>query len=218
VKIFFMRKITIFILFQVIFCGGNVVFSQNFDINALEKINNIGTHGFSRVVSNTAGYIDVSVPVVLAGVALIDGNDALLKKSIYIGVSLGVNQLAVVAVKNIVRRPRPRVSYPDRIVWYEDMTSLSFPSGHTAAAFNTATALTFSFPKWYVAVPSYLWAASVGYSRMNLGVHYPSDVFCGALLGSASAFLTYKINNWFWKTQNNKPLLGNKGKKDLVWY
>lgn len=211
-----MRKITIFILFQVIFFSGNVVFSQNFDINALEKINDIGTHGFSRVVSNTAGYVDVGVPVVLAGIALIDSNDALLKKSIYIGVSLGVNQLATTAAKHIVRRDRPRATYPDRIVWYENMTTNSFPSGHTSAAFNTATSLTCSFPKWYVAVPSYLWATSVGYSRMNLGVHYPSDVLCGAVLGSASAFLTCKINNWFWKTQNNKPLLNSH--KELAWY
>jgi len=211
-----MRKITIFILFQVLFCGENITFSQNFDINALDKINDLPTHGFSRVVSNSAGFIDFGVPVALAGVALIKSDDILLKKSIYIGVSLGVNSFATYAIKYSVRRPRPRVDYPDRIVWYENMTTNSFPSGHTSAAFNTATSITLAFPKWYVAVPSHIWAASVGYSRMNLGVHYPSDVICGAILGSASAFLTYKINNWFWKTQNNKTLLGKQ--KDLVWY
>ena len=211
-----MRKITIFILFQVFFCSENVIFSQNIDINMLEKINDINSHGFSREVSNSAGFVDVSVPVVLTGVALIKSDDILLKKSIFIGVSFGVNSVFTYAIKYAVKRPRPRMTYPDRIVWYENMTSESFPSGHTSAAFNTATSLTLSFPQWYVAIPSFLWATSVGYSRMNLGVHYPTDVLCGAILGSASAFLTYKINNWFWKTQNNKPLL--HGQKELVWY
>jgi membrane-associated phospholipid phosphatase len=197
--------------------GQGGVVAQNLDINTLEKINGIeATRGFSRVVSNTSSYFEVGIPLTIAGVALIEGDDALLKKGIYIGASFGVNLAATYAIKQIVRRPRPRANYPDRIVWYEDMTTNSFPSGHTSAAFNTATSLTLSFPKWYVAAPSFLWASSVGYSRMNLGVHYPSDVLCGAVLGSVSAFLTWKVNYWFWKKQNNKRLIG----KDLetVWY
>ncbi len=83
-----------------------------------------------------------------------------------------------------------------------------FPSGHTSLAFAIATSLSLKYPKWYVIAPSYVWACSVGYSRMNLGVHYPSDVLAGAVLGAGSAFLTYKLNEWFWKKQNNKKLIG----------
>ncbi|MBP5613795.1 MAG: phosphatase PAP2 family protein, partial [Bacteroidales bacterium] len=43
-------------------------------------------------------------------------------------------------------------------------------------------------------VPSMLWAAVVGFSRHYLGVHYPSDVLSGALLGTASALLAYGIS------------------------
>jgi len=61
-------------------------------------------------------------------------------------------------------------------------------------AFATATSLSLEYPKWYVIVPAYTWAGTVGYSRMHLGVHYPSDVLIGALVGAGSAFITHKVN------------------------
>jgi undecaprenyl-diphosphatase len=64
----------------------------------------------------------------------------------------------------------------------------SFPSGHTSSSFSAVTALSRAYPKWYVIAPSFLWAASVGYSRMYLGVHYPTDVTAGAVLGVGTSF------------------------------
>jgi membrane-associated phospholipid phosphatase len=78
------------------------------------------------------------------------------------------------------------------------------PSGHTSTAFATATSLSMAYPKWYVIIPSYAWASSVGYSRMHLGVHYPSDVFIGAIVGSGSAFLTHKANQWLEKKSRKR--------------
>ena len=78
------------------------------------------------------------------------------------------------------------------------------PSGHTSGAFATATALSLKYPEWYVIVPSYLWASSVGLSRMHLGLHYPTDVLAGAVLGAGSAYLTYKVNEWLWDNYDIK--------------
>jgi len=61
--------------------------------------------------------------------------------------------------------------------------SSSFPSGHTASAFAFANAVTADFPQ--LALPLYGVAALVGYSRVHMGVHYPSDVAGGAVLGLA---------------------------------
>jgi membrane-associated phospholipid phosphatase len=121
---------------------------------------------------------------------------------------LGVDGALTYSMKHLIRRPRPYTSYPDKITPYETETSLSFPSGHTSIAFTTATALSLKYPKWYVIAPSYFWACSVGYSRMNLGAHYPSDVLAGALLGVGSAYLTYKMNDWYWK-KRKKSILNN---------
>jgi membrane-associated phospholipid phosphatase len=60
-------------------------------------------------------------------------------------------------------------------------------------AFATATSLSLVCPKWYVILPSFTYASLMGYSRMYLGVHYPSDVLIGALIGSGSAYLSHYI-------------------------
>ena len=64
----------------------------------------------------------------------------------------------------------------------------SFPSGHAAAAFAFATGVGHTLP--VAAVPLRALAALVAYSRVHTGVHYPSDVVAGALIGATLAQLT----------------------------
>jgi len=185
------------------------VSAQNADIDILRSINdNKATIGYSQFISNTTTKVAFGVPVIMGVAALIEKDDDMLKNAIYIGVSIGVGGVITQAMKYSFNRPRPITqSYPNFIA-YEPETTLSFPSGHVSLAFSTATALCLKYPKWYVIVPSALWAGSVGYSRMNLGVHYPSDVLVGAIVGAGSAFVTYKVNNWFWKKNEKKKLIG----------
>lgn len=64
----------------------------------------------------------------------------------------------------------------------------SFPSGHTASAFAFASAVGEVAPRAWA--PLHLTAALVGYSRVHTGVHYPSDVAAGALLGTLCGWTT----------------------------
>jgi undecaprenyl-diphosphatase len=93
-------------------------------------------------------------------------------------------------IKYAINRPRPYITYPGLVQPYETSeTGLSFPSAHTSLAFNTAATLDIRFHKWYITAPAYLWASAVGYSRLYLGEHYPSDVLIGAAIGVGSAYL-----------------------------
>ena len=204
----FFRKVTIFILLFVSFIH---LHAQNWDIEQLQKLNNVeSTKGYSTFISESTTQVEIATPLIMGAVAWIKKDDELLKNSIYVCAGLVVNEVFTSELKRKFNRPRPVVTYPDLIHPYRNLQALSFPSGHTSSAFNLATSLTLKYPKWYVAVPSYFWASSVGYSRMNLGVHYPSDVAAGAVLGAGSAYATFLVNNWFWKKMQHKKLISNK--------
>ncbi|MGYP000960524023 len=107
-----------------------------------------------------------------------------------IGFALGLST----GLKYLANRRRPFAQYPNDIIQKDKVGPFSFPSGHTTSAFATATALSLSYKKWYVTAPSFLYAGFVGYSRMRLGVHYPTDVLGGILIGIGSGLLTWKLD------------------------
>jgi len=172
------------------------LFSQSADIRLLRTINSSQTlqsDRFFQFISNSNAYIVISTPVFMGAAGLIKDDKILLKNTCTVAASIAVNELVTTALKYSIGRDRPFITYPD-LTKKSDAGSPSFPSGHTSSAFATATSLSLTYPKWYVIAPSYVWAGTVGYSRMHLGVHYPSDVLAGALIGSGCAWLTFTVN------------------------
>lgn len=204
-----MRKVTIIILlFNLYLTGTFQLQSQNRDIDLLRSINQSapGLKPISRLLSETTVPVTLAVPVLMGGYSLITSDKGLFKDAFYIAFASGVNLGFTYALKASIARQRPYDSYPGQLEVYKPEDDFSMPSGHTSGAFATATALTLKYPKWYVAVPAFLWAGSIGFSRMHLGVHYPSDVLAGAVLGAGSAFLTWKVNEWIWSRYDVKGL------------
>jgi len=97
-----------------------------------------------------------------------------------------LQELLEMTSKHIIQRRRPFIQNLHIVPVYRAGDS-SFPSGHTSTAMSTATALSMAYPKWYVMAPAFLWAGTIGYSRMYLGVHYPTDVTSGTAVGVGSA-------------------------------
>lgn len=96
-------------------------------------------------------------------------------------------QLLVQTGKRLIRRVRPFAAKDMARVWEKfALLDSSFPSGHTATAFTVAVVASSFWGYGFVAYPL---AVLVGISRIYLGVHYPSDVFIGALVGFFSAMV-----------------------------
>lgn len=170
--------------------------AQDLDIKILRAINSpddLPSDDFFRFISNSEPYIVAAVPVAIGGYGLIRHDDKQFRNGCVIVAATALCAGVTNILKYTIDRDRPFITYPD-ITKKSKAGSPSFPSGHTSSAFATATSLSLIYSKWYVIVPSYGWAATVGYSRMHLGVHYPSDVLAGAVIGAGSAWLTHYVN------------------------
>lgn len=199
-----MKRVIVIIL---LWCACTSVFSQNADINLLKTINvnrNKNLDAGFKFLSNSVTPISIGTPILLYGLGHFHHQKEIKKKAIYIAEATLVAAFTSTALKYSVNRERPFDRYPGVIENAVNINSPSFPSGHTSSAFSTATSLSIAFPKWYVMVPAYAWASSVGYSRMHLGVHYPSDVFAGAIIGAGSAYLCHYLNQKFRSSEDQK--------------
>jgi membrane-associated phospholipid phosphatase len=148
--------------------------------------------------------VALGAPVVAWGIPggrELAGHDADFGMAYRLTVSEAGATAIVLGIKYLVRRPRPYetvagiTSRSPRMQPGEAFDPHAFPSGHAAVSFAFATSLTLSHPRWYVAGPTYAWAASVAASRVWLGVHYPSDVLVGAVVGAAVGLTVHQIRD-----------------------
>lgn len=174
--------------------------TQSLDYRILKSLQNSRTPAGNRfwvAVSNS--FVLSPLAPVGIGVGALAATDSLQKESLFAdaseaGASWLLNAGLTMGLKALVGRPRPWVAYEGDLVCLQKVGSPSFPSGHTSFAFVSATALSLLYPRWYVVVPSMLWAGAVGFSRMYVGAHYPSDVLAGALIGTGSALLAHWLH------------------------
>jgi undecaprenyl-diphosphatase len=98
-----------------------------------------------------------------------------------VGAAILIAESSSAALKAWTERDRPAVADPDPATLVELPTTYSFPSGHATVSFACATVLALAVPR--LAWPLFALAALISFSRVYVGVHYPSDVLAGAVLG-----------------------------------
>lgn len=109
------------------------------------------------------------------------------------------------AVKSGVRRLRPyaagNVTKADNFLTADLDADMSFPSGHATASSGFFAALSIRFRKAYIIAPSAVLVFMIVLSRLYLGVHYPSDVLAGLVVGIGMAFLWALVYKGFYKAR-----------------
>ena len=104
-------------------------------------------------------------------------------------------------IKPLVGRPRPWVVMEAFVALVTSSDMNSFPSGHTCAAFAFAVALCVVLPQKRVKAAALIAAALMGFSRLYVGVHFPTDVLAGAAIGAicgaAGAWIVRAVWRWY---------------------
>jgi membrane-associated phospholipid phosphatase len=199
------QKIFTLSLFLCLLC--NILFAQaDWETDYIRKLEDRRTEGknsFYNAVSSSTYFFTVGTPLTYLITGVIIKDKALMKQALYITESIGIATIVTLSTKAIVKRERPAVADTSFKAVNNDF-EYSFPSGHTSAAFSLATSMAIINHKWYVVVPAFSWATLVGYSRLYLGVHYPTDIIAGAIVGSGSAWLSYKLNKWMHQSKTTK--------------
>lgn len=228
-----MKKV--FLIFSLsFFISSSCLFAQKTNFGYYNNINkpvsvytndtnNIDVSIFRRINNSRSPFLDFAVPVtdrsVLPAAIVIptamffiarsNDNNYDENSSVLLGLSEATSFLVTAGVKLTVKRERPYKILKN--VYSDEASTLgdphSFPSGHSAMAFSMATSLTLRYNDSPLLIAGmFTYASAVALGRIYLGVHYPSDVLGGMLIGSGSAILIYSLRKEIFKAKNN--LLG----------
>lgn len=169
--------------------------AYNIDITLLQDIINnrfLVLDTFFRVITEAAKPVVILSVLFFLIIGIIQNNRIYLIIAIQTIIALVITTIIVLALKYGISRPRPFISYPS--LWLlGDGGSPSFPSGHTSVTFVIAVIISLNFRKWYIIIPLLFWSFLVSYSRLDLGLHYPSDVVGGAIIGVGISVMVYRI-------------------------
>lgn len=172
-------------------------FINSIDINIMSFIRDYFKCGFldllMPIISNlgNSGFIWIIISLILI----------FNKKYRFAGIVTLLTLLTAVVlgegiIKNLVQRPRPYAFLDTTSLLVKVPNSYSFPSGHTSTAFGAALVLGNYFKKYKFLI--FFFACVIGFSRVYLFVHFPSDVLGGIVIGAISyKLVTYLFNKYY---------------------
>ena len=197
----------------------NYIEPKNIDVKIFRTINNTHCNFLNTFISITDKStlpVNMLIPATLFTVSRINKNYYDENSSVLVFLSEMTGTGITFALKNIFKRDRPFVSLKN--VYYNKNNPLtdrySFPSGRTTVSFAMATSLTLRYPDKPILITGvYLYSSIIAFGRMYLGVHYPSDVLGGMLIGSGSAALIYSLRKQIISGKNS--FFNESGRQDI---
>ncbi len=147
-------------------------------------------HSFRLISWSACGYL---YPLILLYIYWVTDNTVSKVFLLCILVAFPIERCLYHLLKQSMKRDRPFNKIDDVQFRVRPPDQFSFPSGHTASAFLVMTLVSNFFHIPMVQVGMFIWASMVGVARVYLGVHYPTDVLAGAILG----IFTAKLGMWF---------------------
>ncbi len=153
---------------------------------------NLRADFLTPIMKTASLFVNIGILWIVLGLILI-----IRKKTRMIGIMTLTSLALCIAVNNIFikhlfARARPFDTYKDLIPLIKKPRDYSFASGHTTASFASAGILVRFLQKPYAAAVV-VFSVLVAFSRLYLGVHYPTDVLCGILIGITGSTLVYLL-------------------------
>ncbi len=157
-----------------------------------------------RLINNSlkCSVLDILMPIItylgsgfvtipLCAAAILNKTTSVHRFGIGSALSLSISYVISEIIKITVNRLRPFLQMENLNIKKIGIDKYSFPSGHTTAAFSIGIMGSLFFPA--ASVIFIVIAFAVGISRMYLGVHYPTDVFAGSILGSVTSVCIFLL-------------------------
>lgn len=138
-----------------------------------------------------------NISAVLVLLALLLGSPSVRRTMLMLLLSMATAWLIARLIRWGFPAPRP-FQLNLGTLWVQHGGRASFPSQHACGAFALAMALSLGVTRHRKALVALAWTAAIGiaWSRVHLGVHFPSDVMAGAVVGISSALLVWNIAFW----------------------
>lgn len=142
-------------------------------------------HLTSAVSHSGDGYVQIILPLLLWLFEPAQGGSI----GRHCLIAFALERSLYLVLKPTLKRRRPPEALPSFSSAIQASDKFSFPSGHSMASFCLASILCLHYGHY--AEPFFVWAFAVASARVLLGVHFPSDVVAGAVLGVSIAILTF---------------------------
>jgi undecaprenyl-diphosphatase len=159
---------------------------------------------FFILFSFVTTFISIGLILILFVISIRKKSRLIKCNSIVLAIVFALSASMSFILKNMIYRTRPFVGHLF-IKKLSEAGNSSFPSGHTLEAFAMATTFALLFPNKKIAIPIFLWAFLVAYSRIALGVHYPTDVLAGMLIGAIVGWVAFHFSKKYVTANSGKP-------------